>query len=119
MSKFFFNLAVEFTDYGVDMPFPDVPTAVLSKRDFSSLDPDTQSLLKDIVENSTFTRFPAEETEVLWEKRHYLHEFPSALPKVLLAAQLWDYASLAELHAMLQCWEPLEPIDALQLLQPK
>lgn len=75
-------------------------------------------MLKHIIENSTFTKFPAEDREVLWEKRHYLYKYPNALPKVLLAARLWDYASLAEIHAMLRHWAPMDPIDALQLLLP-
>lgn len=100
------------------MLFPEIPASLPIPRDFKSLDSNTQLLLKDIIENSTFTKFPAEDFEVLWEKRHYLHEFPHALPKVLLSAQLWDWASLAELHAMLQHWRPLDPVDAFQLLLP-
>lgn len=56
--------------------------------------------------------------EILWEKRHYLHNIPQALPKVLLATQNWDYSSLSDLHAMVNSWSPMEPLPALQLLLP-
>lgn len=56
--------------------------------------------------------------QVLWEKRHYLYHIPEALPKVLLAAHSWDWASLGNLHAMLYNWTPLPPLQALQLLLP-
>jgi len=60
----------------------------------------------------------SEDREVLWEKRYYLLSKPKALPKVLLAAHSWDYACLADLHAMLNCWSPIDPLDALQLFLP-
>jgi len=100
------------------MYFPEIPSALPIPRDFTTLDTNTQLLLMDIIENSTFTKFPPEDFEVLWEKRHYLQDFPQALPKVLLAAQLWDWASIAELHAMLLNWKQLDPVEALQLLLP-
>jgi len=110
--------ALEFNDFGVEIPFPEIPVFTAVPHDFNTLDKNTQTQLKDYIENSTFTRVPAEDREVLWEKRHYLYNQPNALPKVLLAAQLWDFASLAELHAMLRNWRPLDPIDAVQLLLP-
>lgn len=111
-------IAIEFTDNEDNIHFPEIPSAVPFFRDFGTLDDNTQQMLKHIIENCTFTKFPAEDREILWEKRHYLYQYPNALPKVLLSARLWDYASLAEIHAMLRHWEPMEPIDALQLLLP-
>ncbi|CAB0007671.1 unnamed protein product, partial [Nesidiocoris tenuis] len=58
------------------------------------------------------------EREILWEKRHYLLNHPQALPKVLLAAQSWDFSSLRDLHSMVHYWAPMDPISALQLLLP-
>lgn len=64
------------------------------------------------------SRPPIDEREILWEKRHYLHDRPEALPKVLLAAHSWDWACLPDLHASLRVWSSLPPIQALQLLLP-
>jgi len=88
------------------------------KREFESLDINTQNLLKDVIESTEFKKLPAELREILWEKRHYLHNFPLALPKVLSSAQLWDFTSLSDLQIMMDNWAPLEPANALQLLLP-
>ena len=53
----------------------------------------------------TFTEYPAQDREVLWEKRYYLKEIPGALPKVLLAAHSWDYACLPALYGLIQQWK--------------
>lgn len=110
--------AIEFPDFGRSLKFPEIPSSNHVTRDFQSLDINTQLQLKDIIETTTFTKFPADEREVLWEKRHYLQTYPTALPKVLLSAQFWDFASLSELHRMMENWAPLSPLEALQLLLP-
>jgi phosphatidylinositol-4-phosphate 3-kinase len=56
--------------------------------------------------------------QLLWEKRHYLTEQPRALAKILLVAQSWDWASLADLYWLLEHWSPLSPLEALQLFLP-
>ncbi|KAJ9600687.1 hypothetical protein L9F63_026176, partial [Diploptera punctata] len=89
-----------------------------SFNDWESLDRNTQEQLLNIIEQDTFSRPQVEDREVLWEKRHYLFHMPQALPKVLLAAHSWDYACLADLHAMLHMWTPMEPVSAMQLLLP-
>lgn len=63
-------------------------------------------------------RGSVEEREILWEKRHYLHEEPFALAKVLLAAHSWDVSCLPDLHSLVKNWAPLAPADALHLLLP-
>ncbi|PNF36119.1 hypothetical protein B7P43_G10961, partial [Cryptotermes secundus] len=87
-------------------------------HEWSSLDPNTQQQLLNIIEQDTFTMPAVEDREVLWEKRHYLFHMPQALPKVLLAAHSWDWACLGDLHAMLHMWSPMEPVSAMQLLLP-
>ncbi|XP_063237766.1 phosphatidylinositol 4-phosphate 3-kinase C2 domain-containing subunit beta [Bacillus rossius redtenbacheri] len=112
-------LWVEFPDYGGCTVFPSTKNCGLAPTcDFNSLDPNTQQQLLDITEQDAFTRPLVEDREVLWEKRHYLHDRPGALPKVLLAAHSWDWACLRDLHATLHSWSPLPPVGALQLLLP-
>lgn len=43
---------------------------------------------------------------------------PKALPKVLLAANSWEYVCLADLHGLLSAWKKLEPRQTLELLLP-
>lgn len=75
-------------------------------------------MLTDLIDDTRFLRGTPEEKEIFWEKRHYLLQFPNAFPKVLLTAQLWDWASVAQLYALLEKWTPQDPMDALQLLLP-
>ncbi|XP_011630891.1 phosphatidylinositol 4-phosphate 3-kinase C2 domain-containing subunit beta isoform X2 [Pogonomyrmex barbatus] len=112
-------IGVELPDYGGKVLFPNsLRDYNVESLDFNSLDQNTQELLIDITQQDTFSRPPIDEREILWEKRHYLHDRPEALPKVLLAAHSWDWACLPDLHASLRIWSPLPPIQALQLLLP-
>ncbi|XP_014237353.1 phosphatidylinositol 4-phosphate 3-kinase C2 domain-containing subunit beta isoform X2 [Trichogramma pretiosum] len=112
-------ISLELPDYGGKVMFPlELRDHDIETLDFRSLDQNTQELLSYITEQDTFSRPPIEEREILWEKRHYLHEKPEALPKVLLAAHSWDWACLPDLHASLRVWTPLPPVQALQLLLP-
>ncbi|XP_012237472.1 phosphatidylinositol 4-phosphate 3-kinase C2 domain-containing subunit beta isoform X1 [Bombus vosnesenskii] len=112
-------IGVELPDYGGRVLFPtELRDYDVESLDFNSLDQNTQELLIDITQQTTFSRPLVEEREILWEKRHYLHNRPEALPKVLLAAHSWDWACLPDLHASLRIWSPLPPVQALQLLLP-
>ncbi|XP_046487205.1 phosphatidylinositol 4-phosphate 3-kinase C2 domain-containing subunit beta isoform X2 [Neodiprion pinetum] len=112
-------IGLELPDYGGRVLFPtELRDYDIKSLDFNSLDHNTQEILVDITQQDTFFRPPLEEREILWEKRHYLHDRPEALPKVLLAAHSWDWACLPDLHASLRIWNPLPPVQALQLLLP-
>ncbi|XP_069687221.1 phosphatidylinositol 4-phosphate 3-kinase C2 domain-containing subunit beta isoform X3 [Periplaneta americana] len=120
-------LWVELPDLGGRVMFPPQAIKIDEKtseaqaatlHDWTSLHPNTQQQLLNIIEQDTFTRPPVEDREVLWEKRHYLHHMPQALPKILLEAHSWDWACLGDLHAMLHMWSPMEPVSAMQLLLP-
>lgn len=90
----------------------------IHKNDFSTLDLQTQQTLLDLVTQDMLVKMPTEDREILWEKRHYLHHIPEALPKVLLAAHSWEWACLSDLHGMLHTWKPMKPVQALELLLP-
>ncbi|XP_042231376.1 phosphatidylinositol 4-phosphate 3-kinase C2 domain-containing subunit alpha-like isoform X2 [Homarus americanus] len=113
-------LSVELVDFGGEVVFPEVTPQEPKKLEFSSLDSNTQQLLSDIIERDifTFNKGSVEDREILWEKRHYLHEEPFALAKVLLAAHSWDVSCLADLHSLVKNWASPSPADALHLLLP-
>ena len=50
--------------------------------------------------------------------RYYLSDISGALPKVLLAAHSWDFASLPSLYGLMQKWKKPSPMDVLQLFLP-
>lgn len=107
-----------------DIVFPPVavePAHMFPRGDFNTLDPQTREQLRQCVvgEGMTLvTKIPVEIREILWEKRHYLYDIPNALPRVLCCAHRWDWFCLADLHGMLKCWKPMEPVRALELLLP-
>lgn len=112
-------IGIELPDYGGRVLFPtELRDHDVESLDINSLDLNTKELLIDITQQDTFSRPPIDEREILWEKRHYLHDIPEALPKVLLAAHSWDWACLPDLHASLRIWSSLPPVQALQLLLP-
>ncbi|XP_034937046.1 phosphatidylinositol 4-phosphate 3-kinase C2 domain-containing subunit beta isoform X1 [Chelonus insularis] len=112
-------IGLELPDYGGRVLFPtELRDHDVESLDINLLDQNTKELLIDICQQDTFSRPPIDEREILWEKRHYLHDIPEALPKVLLAAHSWDWACLPDLHASLRVWSPLPPVQALQLLLP-
>ena len=111
-------LSIEIPTYGGKLTFPEtisnVPVA--KQMDFECLDRNLQEELRDTIEQG-FNKI--DKREVLWEKRYYLHSFPKALPKILNAAHSWDFACLADLHALMKSWSPLKPLEAIELLLPR
>lgn len=47
-----------------------------------------------------------------------MSDISGALPKVLLAAHSWDFASLPSLYGLMQKWKKPSPMDVLQLFLP-
>lgn len=103
---------------GGQVVFPEpAQNTTATRLDFNSLDKNLQQELIDTAEQG----YPSavDKREVLWEKRYYLHKFPHALPKILHAAHSWDYDSATDLHALIRSWEPLSPLQALELFLPR
>jgi phosphatidylinositol-4-phosphate 3-kinase len=89
-------------------------------RPLHQLDTNSRQQLLDICEQDIleFTKRSPAERELVWDRRHYLGGVAGALPKVLLAAQAWDPASLPSLHRLLAAWPRPATPDILQLLLP-
>lgn len=116
-------ISLDLPEMPYNIVFPiTVPVQSPRRHDynFNELDYYMQQQLYDICDQDiiTFSEMSPVEREVLWEKRYYLSKIPGALPKVLLAANSWDFASLPSLYGLLQNWERPEPMDVLQLFLP-
>lgn len=113
-------LHIRLPDFGCIVKFPRVMDnnqfTSSQMRSFDSLEPHLQAVLKDIIGKDILRRVTLEEKELLWEKKYYLHQFPHALPKVLLSAHGWDWACLSDIYSLLKAWTPLSPVDSLHLL---
>ena len=112
-------LSIEIPNYGGQILFPESNKQhhIAPRLDFNSLDMNLQQELIDTSEQG----YPSavDKREVLWEKRYYLQSLPHALPKVLHAAHSWDFASLVDLHALVKSWQPLSPLQSLELFLPR
>lgn len=110
---------VNLPQFHFDIIFPHVGFGESStKRDFDSLDTDTQQYLLDIIDGGVTHSLSQDEKEMLWEKRHYLTHIPEALPLVLASAVGWDWASLNNIYQLVDDWTPLNPVQAIELLLP-
>jgi phosphatidylinositol-4-phosphate 3-kinase len=114
-------LSIEVPTYGGKLTYPELMTnvPVPMMLDFECLDRNLQEELIDTIDQGCTSFSKIDKREVLWEKRYYLHSFPKALPKILNAAHSWDFACLADLHAMMKAWSPLKPLEAIELLLPR
>lgn len=91
----------------------------VSGFEHDSLDSGRQYVLNSIIyEKQTFEPLMDDEKELLWDNRLYLTSIPEALPKVLLSTPDWSSTSLSHLYSLIDCWKPMEAIDAIQLLLP-
>lgn len=110
---------VNLPQFHFDVIFPHVGFGDSSqKREFDSLDTDTQQYLLDIIDGGVTHSLSQDEKEMLWEKRHYLTNIPEALPLVLASAVGWDWASLYNIYQLVDDWTPLNPVQAIELLLP-
>ncbi|CAG0893611.1 unnamed protein product [Cyprideis torosa] len=115
------KIVVLLPDLGGRIFFPEIsPSEIPEPRqeDFEELDVGTQQKLLDVVDSDIFSPITPELQDVVWDKRRYLYKIPNALPRVLLAAHAWDFASLAEMDALMKSWAEMDPMEALQLLLP-
>ncbi|XP_022781034.1 phosphatidylinositol 4-phosphate 3-kinase C2 domain-containing subunit beta-like [Stylophora pistillata] len=113
-------LQVEFERYLADIVFPDFESngwLPSDETDRCEPQPQTAEVYKNILEKDLFNELKPEESELLWEHRHYCMSVPKALPLILSAAPSWEYGFLPEIYNLLASWAPLKPVDAMELLK--
>ena len=113
-------LQVEFERYLADIVFPDFESngwLPCDETDRCEPQPRTAEVYKSILEKDLFNELKPEESELLWEHRHYCMSVPKALPLILSAAPSWEYGFLPEIYSLLASWAPLKPVDAMELLK--
>lgn len=112
-------LQITLPDFDTTYKFPAVLEPLPSlKQDFRCLHPDDQEYLLEVIEKNTLTTLTEEEIDCLWEKRYYLHDLSSALPRVIQTINIWSWSSLREIYTMIKEWAPMPPLESLQLLLP-
>uniref|UniRef100_A0A8C0UIA7 Phosphatidylinositol 4-phosphate 3-kinase C2 domain-containing subunit alpha n=1 Tax=Cyanistes caeruleus TaxID=156563 RepID=A0A8C0UIA7_CYACU len=113
-------LQIDFPSLSFDIEYK-MPQAAKSTVHHSveTLEKPLRERLLAILSKDSTIGLSKEDKEFLWEKRHYCHSHPNSLPKILVSAPHWDWASLPEIYSLLQQWPPLSPLAALELLDSK
>ncbi|XP_075018825.1 phosphatidylinositol 4-phosphate 3-kinase C2 domain-containing subunit alpha isoform X3 [Calonectris borealis] len=113
-------LQIDFPSHAFDIEYK-IPQAAKTTvhHSIETLEKPLRERLLAILSKDNTIGLSKEDKEFLWEKRHYCHSHTSSLPKILVSAPHWDWASLPEIYALLQQWPPLSPLAALELLDSK
>ncbi|XP_041270898.1 phosphatidylinositol 4-phosphate 3-kinase C2 domain-containing subunit alpha isoform X3 [Onychostruthus taczanowskii] len=113
-------LQIDFPFHAFDIEYK-IPQAAKTTVHHSveTLEKPLRERLLAILSKDSTIGLSKEDKEFLWEKRHYCHSHPNSLPKILVSAPHWDWASLPEIYSLLQRWPPLSPLAALELLDSK
>ncbi|KAM6133193.1 phosphatidylinositol 4-phosphate 3-kinase C2 domain-containing subunit alpha isoform 3-T3 [Phoenicopterus ruber ruber] len=113
-------LQIDFPSHAFDIEYK-IPQAAKASVHLSieTLEKPLRERLLAILSKDNTIGLSKEDREFLWEKRHYCHSHTSSLPKILVSAPHWDWASLPEIYSLLQQWPPLSPLAALELLDSK
>ncbi|XP_039562985.1 phosphatidylinositol 4-phosphate 3-kinase C2 domain-containing subunit alpha isoform X3 [Passer montanus] len=113
-------LQIDFPSHAFDIEYK-IPQAAKTTAHHSveTLEKPLRERLLAILSKDSTIGLSKEDKEFLWEKRHYCHSHPNSLPKILVSAPHWDWASLPEIYSLLQRWPPLSPLAALELLDSK
>ncbi|XP_054246589.1 phosphatidylinositol 4-phosphate 3-kinase C2 domain-containing subunit alpha isoform X2 [Indicator indicator] len=113
-------LQIDFPSHAFDIEYK-IPQAAKTTvhHSIETLEKTARERLLAILSKDSTLGLSKEDKEFLWEKRHYCHSHTSSLPKILVSAPHWDWASLPEIYSLLQQWPPLSPLAALELLDSK
>ena len=84
----------------------------------AELAPWAQRRVDAVVRDPKLHLTPADR-ELLWWNRMALTSIPAALPKMLLSVDWADRRRVNEVYRLIHLWEPLNPVEALQLLDHK
>jgi len=78
-----------------------------------------QKELKDLIKSDPLFPLPLRGKQLLWKYREFIKSDPKALPKFLLSVPRTDRNAVQEMYSLLERWAPIEPLDALELLDSK
>uniref|UniRef100_A0A8C6JWS9 Phosphatidylinositol 4-phosphate 3-kinase C2 domain-containing subunit alpha n=1 Tax=Melopsittacus undulatus TaxID=13146 RepID=A0A8C6JWS9_MELUD len=111
---------IDFPSHAFDIEYK-IPQAAKTTvhHSIETLEKPLRQRLLAILSKDNTIGLSKEDKEFLWEKRHYCHSHTNSLPKILVSAPHWDWASLPEIYSLLQQWPPLSPLAALELLDSK
>ena len=113
-------LQLEFEQYLAEIVFPDFQEPVVlpvEETDRAVGQEESPAVYRHILTKDLFNELKPEESQLLWDHRHYCRSVPRALPLILSSAPSWEYGHLPEIYSLLASWAPMTPVDAMELLK--
>uniref|UniRef100_A0A7E4W115 Phosphatidylinositol-4-phosphate 3-kinase n=1 Tax=Panagrellus redivivus TaxID=6233 RepID=A0A7E4W115_PANRE len=113
-------IVVSIAEHLFQVQFPKaIEEEQLTPAPFSSLPPNDQSQILDMLEGSvSHTSLSTDDRYLLWSHRRCLLKKPEAFVPVLASAISWDCLQLSNVYALLDAFTPPEPQFVLDLLLP-
>eukprot|EP01125_Pyxidicula_operculata_P015695 TRINITY_DN5353_c0_g2_i4.p1 TRINITY_DN5353_c0_g2~~TRINITY_DN5353_c0_g2_i4.p1 ORF type:complete len:672 (-),score=156.65 TRINITY_DN5353_c0_g2_i4:251-2266(-) len=102
-----YKLPVVYPTERINIPEYPVPTNIPSA---------VQQTLDNLINTDPLYKLTKRDKHLIWKYREYLTDNPKALPKFLSAVPRTDYLARQEMYRLLECWAPIKPLDALELL---
>lgn len=117
------SLFIEFDAYQLPVVFPEKDPHISCSDELirhEDLPPEEAiySLEKVdmIIRKDPLYLLSSDEKKLLWMHRKYCMANPHCLPKFLVSVPYYSRNSIYEMHRLLEKWEQLPPLDALELL---
>lgn len=80
---------------------------------------DESSLLNDVMKKDSLYELSQVEKNLLWKYRYFCSRNPTTLAKVLRSVDWTSANSVVEVRRILGVWEPLNPLQAMELFDVK
>eukprot|EP01126_Amoeba_proteus_P004228 TRINITY_DN11421_c0_g4_i3.p1 TRINITY_DN11421_c0_g4~~TRINITY_DN11421_c0_g4_i3.p1 ORF type:complete len:857 (-),score=216.68 TRINITY_DN11421_c0_g4_i3:53-2623(-) len=82
--------------------------------------PEDVEKLEKIIKHHSLDNLEQEDKDLIWKyRRTYCIKYPAALPKFLMSCCQTDRIAVQEMHQLLEEWAPINPVDALELLDAR
>ena len=112
-------LRADFQIYHTEVIFPEALVQIIQPEDYNSSSSQVAVKLDEIVNKGAHTEISNTDKILIWKHRMELRHMPQALPYVLVSLPDLKHRTVAQLHELLQVWQPLSPVIALDLLTAK
>src|SRR3990167_460736 len=121
-------LHLQFDEYQLPVVFPTKDAKTLPAMDVESLQFGEEGFellsqiipkIDRIISKDPLYHLSQEERSMFWKQRKYCTTTTASLPKLLVSAPFNNRACVQEMHRLLADWEPLDALDALELLDSR
>ena len=77
------------------------------------------SNLSDLIGCDSLYQLNSEDCAVIWKFREKVVQMGKGLPKLIVSCPYDNFRAVQELHRIVNCWPPMGPLDALELLDAR